>query len=126
MVVTKVSQMLVDCRNKSTRKITLRPQVYQFTWSSVLHWTNESQRLPQEIAAEALDFIVHVVFCPTVMETTRHHGHILDMDQPPIPFTYNAREMLEIVRRRIVHTMKSTCDTKRATTFVMLTVIANR
>ena len=74
--------------------------------------TNESQRSPQEVAAEALDFIVNVVF-PKVMETTRHHDYSLNMDQTPVPFTYNVRKTMEIVGCRTVHIRKSTCDTKR-------------
>ena len=77
---------------------------------------NESQRWPQEVAAEASDFIVNVVH-PKVMETTKHHDYILsmNMDQTPVPFMYNARKTLEIVGRCTVHIRKSTYNTKRAT-----------
>ena len=75
--------------------------------------TNKSQRSPQEVAAEALDFIVNVVR-PKVMEATRHdHDYILlNMDQTPVPFTYNARKKVR----------KSTCDTKCATFTMTVTV----
>ena len=53
---------------------------------------NKSQRLPQEVSREALDFIACECFRPKVMETTRHHDYILNMDQTPVPFTYNARK----------------------------------
>ncbi len=52
---------------------------------------------------------------PKVLEPTRHHDYILNMDQTPVPFTYNARKTLEIAGRRTVHIWKSTGDTKRAT-----------
>ena len=53
---------------------------------------------------------------PKVMETTRHQDLILNMDQTPVPFMYNARKTLEIVGRCTVHIVrKSTCDTMRAT-----------
>ena len=56
---------------------------------------------------------------PKVMETTRHQDFILNnMDQAPVPFTYNVRKTLEIVGRSTVHIRKSTCNTKR-TTFAM-------
>jgi hypothetical protein len=48
-------------------------------------------------------------------EGGRHADFILNMDQTPIPFTYNARKTLELVGRRTVHIRKSTGDTKRAT-----------
>ena len=124
MVVTKASQMSVVFRNKST------PAKYHSARRFIgLHGLvfciemNKSQRSPQEVAAEALDFIVNDVR-PKVMETTRHQDFILNMDQTPVPFTYNARKTLEIVGRCTVHIRKSTCDTKRAT-FAM-TVTASR
>ena len=37
------------------------------------------------------------------------------MDQTPVPFTYNARKMLELIGCQTVHVQKSINDTKRAT-----------
>jgi hypothetical protein len=51
-------------------------------------------------------------------EGDRHNDFILNMEQTPTPFTYNARKTLELVGRRTVHIRKSTGNTKRAT-FVM-------
>ncbi|KAI2514125.1 Pogo transposable element with KRAB domain [Fragilaria crotonensis] len=77
--------------------------------------TNESQRSsPQEVVADALDFIVNVVR-PKVSEPTRHQDYILNMDQTPVPFTFNKRKALDIVGRRTVYVRRSTGDTKRAT-----------
>ena len=119
MVVTKASQMSVVFRKKSTPA--KNHSARRFIRSHGLVFciaTNESQRSPQEVAAgEALDVIMNVV-CPKVMET-RHQDFILNMDQTPVPFTYNARKMLEIVGRCTVHIRESTRDTKRATLFAM-------
>ncbi|KAI2490353.1 DNA binding protein [Fragilaria crotonensis] len=77
--------------------------------------TNESQRSPAQVAAEALDYIQNVARPKVSQEGGRHEDFILNMDQTPIPFTYNAKKTLEIVGRRTVHIRKSTGDTKRAT-----------
>jgi hypothetical protein len=61
-----------------------------------------------------MDLIVSVVR-PKVSKPTRHQDYILNMDQTPVPFTYNARKRLEIVGRRTVQIRKSKGDTKRAT-----------
>ena len=37
---------------------------------------------------------------------------ILNMDQTPIPFTFNSKSTLEVVGARTVHVRKSTNDTK--------------
>ena len=75
--------------------------------------TNESQRDPRETSAEALDFVRSV--CPKLTQPCRHQDFIINMDQTPIPFTYNSTKTLEVVGRRTVHVRKSTNDTKRAT-----------
>ena len=49
--------------------------------------TNESQRLPAETAAEALDHITNVVRPKVVDQPGRHQDFILNMDQTPVPFT---------------------------------------
>ena len=77
--------------------------------------TNESQRSPTETAAEALDFMNNAARPKVKDQPGRHPDFILNMDQTPIPFTYNARKTLEIVGRRTVHVRKATNDTKRAT-----------
>ena len=76
--------------------------------------TNESQRSPNETAAEALDFMATTAR-RKVSEPCRHQAFIINMDQTPIPFTYNSKKTLELIGRRTVHVRKSTNDTKRAT-----------
>ena len=88
MVVTKASQMSVVFRNKSTpaKSYSARRSISSHGLLFCIG-TNKSQRSPQEVAAEALDFIVNIV-CPKVMETTRRHqDFILSMDQTSVPFT---------------------------------------
>jgi hypothetical protein len=65
--------------------------------------TNESQRSPAQVAAEALDYIQNVARPKVSQEGGRHADFILNMDQTPIPFTYNARKTLELVGRHTVH-----------------------
>jgi hypothetical protein len=76
---------------------------------------NESQRSPAETAAEALDYITNVAR-PKVADQPGQHDqdYILNMDQTPIPFTYNSRKTHKIVGRSTVHVQKSTNDKKRA------------
>ena len=77
--------------------------------------THESQRSPAETAADAIDFMTSVARPKVLDQASRHPDYILNMDQTPIPFTYNAKKTLEVVGRRTVHVRKSTNDTKRAT-----------
>ncbi len=58
--------------------------------------TYKSQSSHQEVITNAMNFIVSVVR-PKVLVPTRHQDNILNMDQTPVPFTYNVRKTLEIV-----------------------------
>ena len=64
---------------------------------------NESQRSPAETAAEALDYITNVARPKVADQPGQQQDYTLNMDQTPIPFTYNSRKTLEIVGRRTVH-----------------------
>jgi DDE superfamily endonuclease len=75
--------------------------------------THESQTDPRETTALALDFVRSVG--PKLMQKCRHQDFIINMDQTPVPFTYNSKKTLELIGRRTVHVRKSTNDTKRAT-----------
>ena len=81
--------------------------------------TNESQRSPSETANDAKDFMQYIR--PVVVQNNRHHDYILNMDQTPIPFTFNAKRTLEMVGARTIHVRKSTNDTKRATCALTVT-----
>jgi hypothetical protein len=75
--------------------------------------THESQKDPRAIAAEALDFVTSIR--PQLTQPCCHQDFILNMDQTPVPFTFNSKMTLEVLGRRTVHVRKSTNDTKRAT-----------
>jgi hypothetical protein len=78
--------------------------------------THESQRACAEAVVEALDYIQNVAHPKvSVQQGICHEDFILNMDQTPILFTYNARKTIEVVGRHTIHIQKSTNDTKRAT-----------
>ena len=83
--------------------------------------THESQRGPGETAAEALDYMQHVRV--KLAQPNQHADYIINMDQTPIPFTFNSKRTLEMVGKKTVHIRKSTNDTKRA--ILALTVTAS-
>ena len=83
--------------------------------------THESQRDPCETAAEALDYMQHVRV--KLAQPNRHSDYSINMDQTPIPFTFNSKCTLEMVGKKTINIRKSTNDTKRAT--LALTVTAS-
>ena len=66
-----------------------------------------------------LDFMG--VIRPKLQLQCRSKAFILNMDQTPIPFTFNSKSTLEVVGARTVHERKSTNDTKRATAAITIT-----
>ena len=52
---------------------------------------------------------------PKLVQSNLHEDYILSMDQTPVPFTFNAKRTLELVRQCTIHMCKSTSDTKRVT-----------
>ena len=60
---------------------------------------------------------------PKMLEPCCHQDSVLNMDQTPVPFTYDPKSTLELVGRRTVHVRKSTSDTERTT--LALTVTAS-
>ena len=81
--------------------------------------THESQKAPEETQTEAFDFIQ--VIHPKLQLQCCNKGFILNMDQTPIPFTFNSKTTLEVVGARTVHVCKSTNDTKCATAPITVT-----
>ena len=114
IVLLKATQICCDFREKSCSAqyyivrhfIKIHGLVYRMG-------THVSQRAPAETESEARDFIM--VTCPKVSDPCRHQDYVLNMDQTPIPFTFNQKSTLELIGRRTVHVHKSTSDTKRAT-----------
>ena len=87
----------------------------------LVHWlgTHESQKDPKETQTEVLDFMK--VICPKLQLQSQNKAFILNMDQTPIPFTFNSKTALEVVAARTVHVRKSTNDTKCATAAITVT-----
>ena len=81
--------------------------------------THESQKAPEETQTEALDFMG--VICPKLQLQCQSKSFILNLDQTPIPFTFNSKSTLEVVRARTVHVHKSTNDTKWVTAAITIT-----
>ena len=82
--------------------------------------THQAQTAPSVSKDEALDYINSVR--PKCVGPSRHQDFIINMDQTPIPFTYNAKQTLEVVGVWTVHSRKSTNDTKRVTFAMSVTV----
>jgi hypothetical protein len=81
--------------------------------------THESQRAPSEMASLAEDYVQTIR--PKILQCNRHNDFILNMDQTPVPFTFNSKRTLELVGQRTVHIRKSTNDTKRVTCAMTVT-----
>jgi hypothetical protein len=112
MVKLKAVSLPTDFSEKSSEA--QYHAVYRFIKSLGLVYrvsTTESQKDPRVTLAESVDFLQNMH--PKLTQTCRHEDWIINMDQTPIPFTYNARKTLEVVGRRTVFVRKSTCDTKR-------------
>jgi transposase len=123
MVAAKASQLSAGFHGKSHNAKYHSARRFVLSQGLVFRLgTNKSQRSPAEVAAEALDYM-QTVARPKIAQGQgiRHEDFILNMDQTPIPFTFNARKTIESVGRRTVHIRKSTNDTKRATYAVTVT-----
>jgi len=71
--------------------------------------THISQRYPRELEVVA-EFMQLVR--PMVSGLSRDQDYIINMDQFPIPFTFDSQRTLELVGYCTVHICNSTCDTK--------------
>ena len=65
---------------------------------------HESQKAPEETQTEALDFME--VIRPKLQLQYQNKAFILNMDQTPIPFTFNSKTTLEVVALRRVSTRR--------------------
>jgi len=63
---------------------------------------------------------------PIVNEAGRDQDYIINMDQSPIPFTFERQRIVEFVGARMVTICKLTCDTSQATLAVTITAWCNR
>ena len=81
--------------------------------------THLSQHQPSEMEEIATDFV-----CLTrekLQMSCRDKAYIINMDQTPVPFSYDPKKTIEVVGRRTIHIRKSTCDTKHATCALTVT-----
>ena len=81
--------------------------------------THESQRSPSETAGLAQDYVQTIR--PKLVQSNCHEDFILNMDQTPVQFLFNAKRTLESVGQRTIHIRKSTSDTKRVTCAMTVT-----
>ena len=80
--------------------------------------THLSQRQPSEMEEIAADFLR--VTREKLQMSCRDEAYIINMDQTPVPFSYDPKK-IEVVGRRTIHIRKLTCDTKRATCALTVT-----
>ena len=81
--------------------------------------THESQRPPSETAGEAGDFMTTIR--PLLKGPHRNEDFVMNMDQTPVPFTFNTNRTLQLKGTKTVNIRKSTCDTKRVTVAMAVT-----
>ena len=114
MLILKISSLSREFRDKSDLakycQVTRWLKSHNFVQRVATH---ESQKDLRETVSDAKDFLN----CqrPKLSEPCRHQDYVLNMDQTPVPFTFNSNKTLEVVGARTVNVRKSTSDTKRAT-----------
>ena len=88
-----------------------------------VHWTGThlSQHQPSEMEEIAADFMC--VTHEKLQMSCRDEAYIINMDQTPVPFSYDPKKTIEVVGQRTIHIRKSTSDMKHAT--CVLTVTAS-
>ena len=113
-VVVQASRLMSEFQRRSSRA----------RYQSVRRWirkhsfvhrmgTHESQRSPSETAGLAQDYVQTIR--PKLVQSNRHEDYILNMDQTPVPFTFNAQRTFEPMGQRTIHICKSTSNTRRVT-----------
>jgi hypothetical protein len=113
MVILNAASLNRESRKKSKQAQYHAARRFILTHGLVYRMaTHESQKDPRDTAAEALDFVTTIR--PRLTQPCRHQDFIINMDQTPIPFSFDSKETLEVIGKRTVHVQKSTCDTKRA------------
>lgn len=120
MVCRKAQELCREFREKSWSA------AYQSTARWVKHnglthrmGTHESQRPPSEMAGEAGDFMATIR--PLLKGPHRNEDFVMNMDQTPIPFTFNTNPTLQLKGTKTVNIRKSMCDTKRDTLAMTVT-----
>jgi hypothetical protein len=81
--------------------------------------TQLSQRKPDEVEAEAKDYMC--LICPFIIGPHRDRHFIINMDQTLVHFAMSAKQTLELVGKQTVHVHMSMNDNKRVTVAVTIT-----
>ena len=81
--------------------------------------THLSQCQPSEMEEIAADFVC--VTWEKLQMSYRDEAYIINMDQTPVPFSYDLKKTIEVVGQRTIHIRKSTCDMKHATCALTVT-----
>ena len=120
MMIVKASELSHTFRRKSARAKDLSMRRFLKSHRITIRAaTHESQRAPEEVKGEALDFIS--IMRPLVAAPNRHQDFVINMDQTPIFFTMTPSTTLEPVGGRSVHVRSSTSSTMRVTAAVTVT-----
>ena len=96
MVLMKVAQICHEFHEKTREaRVIITKQFVKV--HGMVHGigTHLSQQAPGQTQGEALDFIVTT--SPKLTGPECHQDYIINMDQTPIPFTYNAKSTLDVV-----------------------------
>ena len=120
LVIIKAEALRREFRDRSPRA--QHASICQFiAHHGLVHHmgTRISQRHPRELEAIATHFMETVH--PVVVGITREQDFIINMDQSPIPFTFDIQRTLELASPRMVSIRKSTSDTKQATLAIKIT-----
>jgi hypothetical protein len=80
--------------------------------------THEAQRPPEDVRAEAIEFLVQLR--PRLLSSDRRRGFILNMDQTPIFFSMTPRTTIERIGTRSVNIRSSSSSTMRVTVAVTI------
>ena len=119
-IVLKASQLSREFREKS---MTARHSAVRrfINVHGFMHrmGTHLSQCQPSEMEEIAADFIR--VTQEKLQMSCRDEAYIINMDQTPVPFSYDPKKTIEVVGRRTIHIRKSTCNTKCATCALTVT-----
>jgi hypothetical protein len=117
-VVVKASALMQPSWSQSRTRLAKYQVVARWIkWHSLVHrmGTHESQRAPSETAALALDYM------KSIRPETDPKEFILNMDQTPVPFSFQSKRTLELLGSRTINIRKSNNDTKRVTCAMTVT-----
>ena len=119
-IVLKASQLSREFREKSitARHSAVRRSINVHGFMHQMG-THLSQHQPSEIEEIVADFVC--VTQEKLQMSCRDKAYIINMDQTPVPFSYDPKKTIEVVGRRTIHIRKSTSDMKHATCALTVT-----